>query len=55
MALEQNLLGLVPVAAGLGPLEFEVMEAVQVGEDPILIAKPAMGAYSGERCRRGSQ
>jgi hypothetical protein len=42
VALEQNLLRLVPVAVFHGALDVGAMVAVQVLEDPVLVLQPAV-------------
>jgi hypothetical protein len=57
VALEQNLLGLVPVAVFHGALDVRAMVAVQVLEDPVLVLQAAICPH-GVRvgvvyCRQG--
>lgn len=47
VALEQDLLGLVPVTALEGTLELVVVESVDVGEDAILILQVAKAGSDG--------
>ena len=42
-ALLHDLLGLVPLAPGHGPLEPPVVAAIDVGEDPVLVSQGAVG------------
>lgn len=47
MALEDDLLGLVPVSHLLGVLEVGRVTAVEVLEDAVLIPEAAIGALGG--------
>jgi hypothetical protein len=46
MTLEKDLLGLVPVATLEGALELIVVEAIDVGENAVLIAEVSEGCTS---------
>lgn len=55
MALEEDLLGLMPVAHLLGALEVGGEAAVEVLEDAVLVAKATIGTARGSAVLDGSE